>query len=304
MRLRSSRGVTLVEMLVVIVTMVTMVAVFLPALYRARDSARGVVCLSNNRQTTLPALIEVQEQNGRFSTPTRMVQSADPRTFTCPSDPSPLRLPTAITQRPGVVLSSYAFNPEFVHFGVRYEAIRSPSQRLISYEGYADVPGSDDNAPGATGSFNSRVWINQGAVTFTHFAPGNFQSPGVMTQSGFALASHLHDSNPSHADLLGNWAASGGFNILDTLTRDFVPRHASAKPKGDMMFLDGHAEGKTAVTASMLIYPDPSLAPGGNSATDHDDDDDDGHHHGNGNGHEHHGNGNGNGHDEDGGGEG
>ncbi|MCC7191766.1 MAG: hypothetical protein IT444_03195 [Phycisphaeraceae bacterium] len=295
MRRRFGLGITLVEMLVVIVTMVAMVAMLLPALQRGRDSARSIVCLSNNRQTTLPVLIEVQEQNGLFPTPTEMVQVADPRTFTCPSDPSPLLLPSAITQRPNVIQSSYAFNPEFSLYRVRYEAIYSPSQRIISYEGYRDVPDSDDNSPGATASFNSQVWIAGNNVTFTHFPPGNFQIPSVLTNNGPDLDAHLHSNNPNHMDLLGNWVVSGGFNILDTLTRDFVPRHASSKPKGDVIFLDGHAEGKPAVTASMVLYPDPIMVTIGNTGSPHDDDE--GHHYnGNGYGHEYS---NGKGHDHD-----
>src|SRR5687767_3876918 len=53
---RLRRGVTLVELLVVIGIVVLVIALVLPTLARARESSRRVSCLSNVRQLTTAAL--------------------------------------------------------------------------------------------------------------------------------------------------------------------------------------------------------------------------------------------------------
>ncbi|MEM7807424.1 MAG: prepilin-type N-terminal cleavage/methylation domain-containing protein [Planctomycetota bacterium] len=53
---RSSKGFTLVELLVVVAIIALLVSVLLPTLKGAREAARGVTCLSNQRQIGLALL--------------------------------------------------------------------------------------------------------------------------------------------------------------------------------------------------------------------------------------------------------
>ena len=65
-RPRGAFGFTLVELLVVIAILVVLIGLLLPALSRARESAKRVVCLSNVRQLTAAWLLYAGANKGRF----------------------------------------------------------------------------------------------------------------------------------------------------------------------------------------------------------------------------------------------
>ena len=61
-----SRGFTLIELLVVIAIISVLASVLLPSLNRARDMARGVVCMSQERQIGYAFAMYSQDWNGYF----------------------------------------------------------------------------------------------------------------------------------------------------------------------------------------------------------------------------------------------
>jgi prepilin-type N-terminal cleavage/methylation domain-containing protein len=64
--MKSARGFTLIELLVVIAIIGVLASLLLPALARAKRSARSVACLSNLHQIGLALDLYVQEHNDRL----------------------------------------------------------------------------------------------------------------------------------------------------------------------------------------------------------------------------------------------
>ena len=63
---KTSRAFTLVELLVVIAIMAILVALLLPVMGRAKESARAVACLSNLHQTGIALQIYVSDNNNKM----------------------------------------------------------------------------------------------------------------------------------------------------------------------------------------------------------------------------------------------
>lgn len=133
-----SRALTIIELLVVIAIMTVVIAITLPAIASARNSARRAVCLNNLRQVGLAASM-YSGQHERF--PLAEVISdisrdsvAQLRAFATYQDGSPLPPEFRCPNHPGdwhpyggQARSSYIFNPgEFMQDPVRLDRLRTP----------------------------------------------------------------------------------------------------------------------------------------------------------------------------------
>ena len=75
---RESRGFTLIELLVVIAIIALLIGILLPALGAARESAKKVVCQTNQRQITLAFMEYANDHDGKY--PLEVEGLPDPET--------------------------------------------------------------------------------------------------------------------------------------------------------------------------------------------------------------------------------
>src|SRR5437667_12331718 len=93
---RSSKGFTLMELMVVIGIIAILAALLLPALSRAKAKAHQISCLNNNRQLTLAATMYAADHDDEYPARRRFVTNAWPfklkpyyvswKILACPSD--------------------------------------------------------------------------------------------------------------------------------------------------------------------------------------------------------------------------
>ena len=115
---RSTKGFTLIELLVVIAIIAILAAILFPVFAQAREKARQISCLSNEKQLGLGVMQYTQDYDEKFPVGYNLGLSGTPCTwagqvypyikstkvFLCPDDPQPLDVVS-------YAINSYTANP-------------------------------------------------------------------------------------------------------------------------------------------------------------------------------------------------
>lgn len=179
--LRHTRGFTLVELLVVIGIIAALVALLLPALGRARESANRVKCLSNLRQILIVQQMYLINNNNRFPYGGRdwpyagfvdvwallQLQTKDTGFFVCPSDSDP------------------PFNQYWVgtYWPSMYAELPYPCSYYYPYHFYHDFDCNQNPGP-ATGVNMSRVKHPTRKVAYACVARRGLTATGDVDYAG------------------------------------------------------------------------------------------------------------------------
>jgi prepilin-type N-terminal cleavage/methylation domain-containing protein/prepilin-type processing-associated H-X9-DG protein len=257
---RSRRGFTLVELLVVIGIIAVLVSILLPSLGRARESANQAKCLSNLRQLGVAFQMYANEANGKFPLAARydaprpedwiwwqeepylgrtmlfFRQSAIGRYlafshqlskdhFICPSDD--------VQQRPahGTGGGCYRFS-----YTMNYLMSDSPYENANGYK--APRVGSIRNAG------EKILLVEEDPLTVTDGAwtpPAIDYKDSSQNLEGADLLSTRHEARKAHPD--AGWT---------------MPNIPNIQLRGNVTFVDGHAEFQSRRYAHERAHVDPN----------------------------------------------
>jgi prepilin-type N-terminal cleavage/methylation domain-containing protein/prepilin-type processing-associated H-X9-DG protein len=151
------RGFTLVELLVVIAVLAVLIALLLPAVNRARESARQAVCSSNLRQLAGAMLAYTADNDGAFPFSAEVgnvhpedwiwwQRGRDPRKSAIAKyfnhyDESYFRCPSDRMDRPRILTDpynySYTMNEDFSSYyypALRLSKVQSPAMKIMVLE--------------------------------------------------------------------------------------------------------------------------------------------------------------------------
>lgn len=214
-----NRALTLIELLVVLAIIAVLVGLALPALSRARETARRIVCLSNLRQMSVAVNVYLTEHDGYFP-PAQYGDVRDPTTPLHGWDF--IQMPDGST-RPGVIWSG----------GGALEIQQCPSMTGSANWGGDPYTGYNYNTSYLGGP--TELWSNQppptariqevrSPSTCAVFGDGEIVGGGAnkFMRSPF--------KGPRDTDFFGNGNQVGGtqgFRHLGTTNASFVDGHAA-----------------------------------------------------------------------------
>ncbi len=223
---RSRSAFTLVELLVVVSIIALLLAILLPALGKARDTARQVICTSNARGLAVGQLVWASDHRGGFLTDspkngregqfnlhTRRIGKiahhwADilvwedytaPEVFACPEDNVPLNQPDLRPHR--ITYGHNAFLRGSGHDG-NTGNVAQPSARIL----IAETKGTGLSSVGTWVFRAPGTWhgADRTRTTYAYF-DGHADIPSAQEVWGYELVTPIDRVEHGHVDFLTQW---------------------------------------------------------------------------------------------------
>ena len=239
LRGKINSGFTLIELLVVIAIIAVLAAMLLPALAKARESARRAGCLSNLRQWGLALTLYVDDSNQVF--PAARIPKGTPGTPATYSDDNLLWTDLASFAAAGAGSTGW-FNalPPYISAKPLWQYADNPaafvnSRTIFTCPTSASLPAERDPLTGVIFNF---AMNNKGATGLP---------AGVAYGTNFTLTTIQHPSafvmfadTRTHSSETPFYGSDPTKNLGDShsTTTQFSSRHSAG---GNLVFADGHA---------------------------------------------------------------
>lgn len=215
-RLKVLTAFTLLELLVVIAIIAILAALLLPALSRAREKGRRIVCMSNQRQILLGFRVVSDECNQEFERPEFYSwytnETGRPgRPWVCPSTS---QITNGLT--PGLGNAETAW---FYDWWPPNSGLRRPDRRFASYTLNLNLvprfidPNLSFHGPGDSGQFFKESEISRSALT-------PLLGDGVMDGNSVVTPTQLPPQNL----YTGDWPDPAGPSLIRAMC---IPRHGN-----------------------------------------------------------------------------
>jgi prepilin-type N-terminal cleavage/methylation domain-containing protein/prepilin-type processing-associated H-X9-DG protein len=245
-------GFTLMEILVTVVIIAVLMAILLPMMRRARETALLASCAANAKtfgQTTHTNQVDTYT----FPSYADLGTSYTVSTLLCPSDTDPLILAPGTVGNPSTIVASYGLNLELNQNNLTVAMVNSPSAKALFFDGGRST--SDIQIAGSLGYTNDKTGsANKGKdshVSIIHkpYTPAE----DTISVDASALPGHL-----AHGDFVGVLPPGIAPSALTSAAlneNDFNPRHPLSSYLGNVLFVDGHVTAYKRMDDSMMLYP-------------------------------------------------
>ena len=250
--IRTSRGFTLLELLVVVVVIGVLASLLLPALAKARSRAQGIMCLNNTKQLNLAWVLYADDNNGRL--PYNLGgdlanRGIAPRSyFNWVNNILDWELSSDNTNTATITEASLA----------RYNAITPAAYRCPSDNVLSRVQRNAGWSGGRVRSYSMNAMI--GDAGEVSVSGGNQNNPGYVqffTLASIPSPARIFVFLDEHPDSIND-----GYFLNRAYGSEWIDLPASYhNGAASFSFADGHAEAHRWVLAFTRRSPNPDAAP-------------------------------------------